>query len=419
MLQTRILHILSQRTGSTTIRHSILGNSNQQQLRFLLQNQSNSKYNALTRNASSSTSKQTTTNVVRNGTKNKLSNSIPKKKDNKNDKTSLMNSILDPTNPLMTKPITTDKSLSIAVLSGHTAFILTGLAYATSDVLHLRLLAMGGISLSMLFQYYRPQPLSIPLRWNSLFLAVNVIMVTQLYLERKEAEEFMGEELEDLFTVGLFEKRGFGRLEFWRLFRMARREELESGFYIKRVGEEVNKLYIITKGSATIERNGLKLQSISTYDTCGELELISHIDDDDDTTTIASVNVVVDETMHTQADNADDDSDSSDDDVVIGDVSSSSSSGAIAYVWDFEELTTFLAKQPSVKNALLAYVSHELKEKLTDSWELKLDPDTIDQVTRKEKEELANQFLHLMGAVSSDDVKINDGVENVQDLGNA
>mmetsp|Transcript_20193 Transcript_20193/g.26771 ORF Transcript_20193/g.26771 Transcript_20193/m.26771 type:complete len:97 (+) Transcript_20193:2-292(+) len=95
---------------------------------------------------------------------------------------------------------------------------------------------MGGISLSMLFQYYRPQPLSIPLRWNSLFLAVNVIMVTQLYLERKEAEEFMGEELEDLFTVGLFEKRGFGRLEFWRLFRMARREELESGFYIKRVG---------------------------------------------------------------------------------------------------------------------------------------------------------------------------------------
>jgi len=125
--------------------------------------------------------------------------------------------------------------------------------------------------------------------------------------------------------------------------------------------------------------------------------------------------------MHTQADNADDDSDSSDDDVVIGDVSSSSSSGAIAYVWDFEELTTFLAKQPSVKNALLAYVSHELKEKLTDSWELKLDPDTIDQVTRKEKEELANQFLRLMGAVSGgdDDVKVNDGVENVPGVGNA
>eukprot|EP00957_Ditylum_brightwellii_P114488 8729435-Ditylum_brightwellii.AAC.1 len=77
--------------------------------------------------------------------------------------------------------------------------------------------------------------------------------------------------------------------------------------------------------------------------------------DDDDTTTIASVNVVVDETMHTQPDNADNDSDSSNDDVVISDVSRSIRGGAIAYVWDFEELTTFLAKQPSVMNVLLAY----------------------------------------------------------------
>ena len=76
---------------------------------------------------------------------------------------------------------------------------------------------------------------------------------------------------------------------------------------------------------------------------------------------IASINVVVDDIVHAPPDSADNNSDSSDNNVVIGDVSSSSS-GAIAYVWDFEELTTFLAKQPSVKNALLAYVSHKLKE---------------------------------------------------------
>eukprot|EP00957_Ditylum_brightwellii_P187893 14306275-Ditylum_brightwellii.AAC.1 len=59
---------------------------------------------------------------------------------------------------------------------------------------------------------------------------------------------------------------------------------------------------------------------------------------------------------------------------------------------------------------------------MIDSQELKLDPDTIDQVTYKEKEELANQFLHLMGAVSGgggDAVKINDGVETVPGVGNA
>lgn len=47
--------------------------------------------------------------------------------------------------------------------------------------------AASGIGLSILFQFYRAQPLWIPISWNGLFLAINASMIALLVRERSEA----------------------------------------------------------------------------------------------------------------------------------------------------------------------------------------------------------------------------------------
>lgn len=47
--------------------------------------------------------------------------------------------------------------------------------------------AASGIGLSILFQFYRPQPLWIPIGWNGLFLLINTSMIALLLKERSEA----------------------------------------------------------------------------------------------------------------------------------------------------------------------------------------------------------------------------------------
>ena len=79
--------------------------------------------------------------------------------------------------------------VSLSNVCGHASFMLLGLSYVTTDILSLRCLAMGGISLSVLFQFYRPLPLYLPIRWNFLFLAINSVMVGSLLNERNEAEK--------------------------------------------------------------------------------------------------------------------------------------------------------------------------------------------------------------------------------------
>ena len=65
---------------------------------------------------------------------------------------------------------------SLSQAAGHVSFVMAISAFAATDILDLRCLAIGATSLSMVFQYYRPIPLSIPLKWNTLVLGINLFM---------------------------------------------------------------------------------------------------------------------------------------------------------------------------------------------------------------------------------------------------
>ena len=119
---------------------------------------------------------------------------------------------------------------SLSNMCGHLSFVLLGTSYITSDIFHLRVLAMSGISLSILFQYYRPIPLFIPIRWNALFLLTNAGMIAALLSERNEANKMSDEERE-LYDRE-FKQMGFTSVEYYRLIRAGSRRQVKRGSHL-------------------------------------------------------------------------------------------------------------------------------------------------------------------------------------------
>jgi len=85
-------------------------------------------------------------------------------------------------------------------LAGHGSFVFLMASYLETDFLNLRLYALSGITLSLVFQYFREKPLLIPVRWNSLFWLINAVMIFFLVKENSEAEDLMQNEEQKVRT---------------------------------------------------------------------------------------------------------------------------------------------------------------------------------------------------------------------------
>ena len=105
--------------------------------------------------------------------------------------------------------------MNITEISGNLSYAVVVGAFAMTDILALRVASIGATLLALVFQYYRKAPLWISIRWSFFLLLINSYMATELYLERKRANE-MSEDVEALYKDGLFEIRGFSKVEFLR-----------------------------------------------------------------------------------------------------------------------------------------------------------------------------------------------------------
>ena len=126
--------------------------------------------------------------------------------------------------------------MSVSELAGNTSSLLATLAYLMTDILGLRCLAIASQALAICFQYFRPVSLWIPIRWNILLLGINTTMATRLIWERRRAER-MSPAQEMIFKAGMFEKRGFNRVEFLRLMELATNVSFEAGHVVAKEGE--------------------------------------------------------------------------------------------------------------------------------------------------------------------------------------
>ena len=139
-------------------------------------------------------------------------------------------------------------------LAGHGSFVFLAISYLESDFLNLRLFAIGGITMSMIFQYYREKPLWIPLRWNSLFLIINAIMVVTLIKEASDAYN-MSDELKQIY-ISAFQKKGMKHNDYMRLIERAERQVLQSGDKVMTMGSLNQYVYLVYTGRLSVTKGG-------------------------------------------------------------------------------------------------------------------------------------------------------------------
>lgn len=263
--------------------------------------------------------------------------------------------ILQHDNPRMV-----DKTLaggySLSEAAGHISFVGVCIAYLNTDILMLRLLSMGSISLSIIFQYYRAIPLWIPIRWNTLLLGINTVMIASLLIEQQQADN-MSPTLEIIYREGCFEKRGFSKVEFLRLFDKAKQVSFQRGTKLASDGEENKTLYFVTQGSIVIERKGKRIALLTCNHFIGEMSFLNHLLGDDETNPASNAGSGSGSQLNNNNTKHSSSSTTASADAVVED-------DVVAYIWDFDGLKDYLGGEREVCNALSAYMNHDLRAKL-------------------------------------------------------
>jgi hypothetical protein len=157
--------------------------------------------------------------------------------------------------------------ITLSDLAGHSSFLFLAFSYLENDLLHLRIFAISGISLSVVFQYYREKPLWIPIRWNSLFLAINAVMILLLLKENIDADNIPDEE--KVLYETLFQSKGMSPVNFLHLISNAKKLELKKGDLIISEKTLNTRVYLVKSGQLTSEKTGSHARVIGENEFVG------------------------------------------------------------------------------------------------------------------------------------------------------
>ena len=291
-------------------------------------------------------------------------------------------------------------------MCGNISSILVLCAYSMSDILELRVTAISATLLGLCFQYFRIQPLWIPIRWNLVLLCINTYMVTTLYLERQRANS-MPQDMEHIYINGKFQQRGFNKVEFMRLYELAKIVQYPINHVIIQQGNVKNTLHFILDGTVSVSTTSTTTTSstltstsasddsdqsssnnnpviiLDKYHFIGEISLLSRMlssqeeveegkdnnnksdgstattsststsdsdDDDDNGLVVASANVTVVSSAGSAS---------------VGDEDGAEAETMATFLeWDFDTLVPYLKQDREVFNALSAYFNYDLTNKL-------------------------------------------------------
>lgn len=233
-------------------------------------------------------------------------------------------------------------------ICGHGAFLYLAVSYMETDFWNLRLYATGGIVLSMFFQYYRPQPLWIPIKWNVIFLVINAVMIAQIYYEYMTAENITQEQ-KSIYT-NMFRDLGMNAVSYFRLISCAERVTLEKGEALISAGKHNDHLSLVVSGSLDVLREGEAVSSIGPDQFCGEMsflqwkdELRKHLLKDP---------VAEPDTVHILG---------------VGNIVSAED-GTVVYRWNFWDLHKLFLRDMSVGVVVERLLSNDLNNKMKNNW---------------------------------------------------
>jgi len=161
-------------------------------------------------------------------------------------------------------------SLTVLDIVGHTSFLLTALSFYVRDMMTLRVLAIVSGLVGVAYNYWLPVgPLWLVIFWLSVFVAINLIRIVGIVLERRSIE--FNEEESELHET-LFQN--FSPVEFMKLMRIGEWRQAETGEQLAKQGGVLGGLKMLFNGEVKIERDGEQIGYARDGAMIGEISFL-------------------------------------------------------------------------------------------------------------------------------------------------
>ena len=161
-------------------------------------------------------------------------------------------------------------SLTLLDIVGHTSFMLTALSFYVRDMMVLRVLAIVAGIVGVAYNYWLPAgPLWLVIFWLSVFVAINVIRIVGIVMERRSIA-FNDEEAELHET----QFQNFSPVEFMKLMRIGEWRQAEIGEQLAAQGDVIGGLKLLFNGEVLIERDGAEVGRASDGAMIGEISFL-------------------------------------------------------------------------------------------------------------------------------------------------
>ncbi|MCA9261028.1 MAG: cyclic nucleotide-binding domain-containing protein [Planctomycetales bacterium] len=153
----------------------------------------------------------------------------------------------------------------------HAGNVLYLLAYLIRDILWLRVVTIIALVALVLYYLTCPEgPLLMPLRWNALFILINLVQVVILVFERVPV--FLGEEELRVYRAVF---RSLTPREYVKLMRLATSGRAQPGEKLLQEGADVEKLTLITAGRASVLVKERPVARLTPLQFLGEMAFLT------------------------------------------------------------------------------------------------------------------------------------------------
>lgn len=161
-------------------------------------------------------------------------------------------------------------SLTFLDVIGHLSFGLTALSFWVRDMVLLRGLAIASGIVGVAYNYLIPAgPLWLVIFWLTVFVAINLVRIVGLILERRDVD-FTEDEAELYETIF----KSFSQVEFMKLMRLANWSTADEGTPLARENQLLDDLILIYNGAALVAREGAVIARVKDGAMIGEISYL-------------------------------------------------------------------------------------------------------------------------------------------------
>lgn len=152
----------------------------------------------------------------------------------------------------------------------HGANVLYLASYLVRDILALRVLTVvAGLTL-LPFYIMRPEPIWVAVAWNALFIAINLVQIHRLLLERRPVRLNHAE-------LALYNRvfSGMSQRDFVKLLRSGRWQSAPPSSCLVEQGSAVTDLIVVASGSVAVKVQDREVTTLDAGRFVGEMSYIT------------------------------------------------------------------------------------------------------------------------------------------------